>query len=124
MSYRGPQPGRIMAGQREDIFRHAGQTATWMQYISASADNPALGLGDAPQYREQLITALLGKVENGEMQTPAGMIAAGQILCVTRERIDRDDALVWRGETYRVESDPAPGRIAQTWITILQRGSV
>lgn len=120
MTYRH-HPARI-AHARDSVFRLAGETVVWRQYISASAANPAAGLGDAPIYREQTITALLGKVTQPEAQTPAGLLTSGDVYAVTRERLTARDELVWRGITFRVESDPAPARLAGTWTAILRRG--
>jgi hypothetical protein len=121
MPYRGPNNQRIGNQQTDAIFRHAGQVATWRQYISASAGVPAAGFGDAPQYREQTVTALFGDVKSPEMPYAAGMIAAADIYAVMRERPARQDELLWRGVSYRVESDPAPARLAGTYTMILKR---
>ena len=121
MPYRGPNTSRISTQQSVDIFRHAGQTATWRQYISASAGVNAAGFGDAPQFREQTITALFGDVKAPETPYAAGMIAAADIYAVMRERPARQDELLWRGVSYRVESDPAPARLAGTYTMLLKR---
>mgnify|MGYP007083421584 CR=1 FL=1 len=123
MSYRAPNSARIAAQQLGTHFQHAGHTATWKQYISASAGIAAAGMGSAPRYREQTITALFGSghAHAPEQPTPAGLFAAAEIYAVTRERVGRSDELVWRGIPYRVESDPAPGRLAGTWISTLKR---
>lgn len=121
MSYRAPNSARIAAQQLATHFQHAGHTATWKHYISASAGVAAAGMGSAPRYREQTITALFGTVNQPEQPTPAGLFAAADIYAVTRERVGRSDELVWRGVPYRVESDPAPGRLAGTWISTLKR---
>lgn len=121
MSYRAPNSARIAAQQLGTHFQHAGHTATWKQYISASAGVAAAGMGSAPRYREQTITALFGAINQPEQSTPAGLFAAADIYAVTRERVGRSDELVWRGVPYRVESDPAPGRLAGTWISTLKR---
>lgn len=120
MSYRGPQSSRIAAGQA-DIFTHAGQTATWRAYVSASAGVPVAGMGSAARFVERTVTALFGAVSQAEVSVPAGQIAAGDIYCVMREQVGRNDELRWRGVLYRVESDPAPARIAGTWAAILKR---
>lgn len=132
MAYRGPDPTRIAGQQADAIFLHAGQTAIWRQYVSASAGNAnalAAGIGSAPAYREQTVTALFGAVQSTqgfqqpERATPAGMLAAGEILATVRERPGRQDELVWNGVIYRVESDAVPARIAGTWTVTLKRGT-
>lgn len=114
---------RISMQQSDNIFRHAGQTATWRQFISASAGVPAAGFGDAPQYREQTVTALFGDVKSPETPYAAGMIAAADIFAVMRERPARQDELLWRGVSYRVDSDPAPARLAGTYTMKLTRST-
>jgi hypothetical protein len=119
--YRTPQTDRISRQTRDTIFRHAGQTATWRQYISASAGTPVAGLGDESRYREQTITALFGHLEQPESQTPAGTIITAAVTAVTREQLSRNDELIWRGIEFRIESDPAPAKIAGTFVSILRR---
>jgi len=124
VSYRGPNPARMQT-QVADILRQVGQTAVWRQYASASDGVDAVGLGETRHYREQTITALFyqGYTTNvRERQTPAGLLAAGEFAASTRERLARDDELIWRGVTYRVESDPMPGRVAGLWVAVLARG--
>ncbi len=125
MSYRGPQPGRIRQQVDSDIFRHAGQTATWRQYVSASAGVSVAGFGGSAYYREQRITGVFGDNQTprfAEKQGAGGMIAAGEMMAVTREKLGKQDELTWRGVTYRVESDPTPSRLDGAWVTILKRG--
>ena len=123
MPYRGVQARRVQA-DLTDVFRQAGQTATWRQYVSASDGLGYAGLGETQHYREQRITALLYQSyqRQPERQTPAGMVAEGAFAVTTRERLGRQDELVWRGVTYRVESDPTPGAVAGAWMTIVKRG--
>lgn len=121
MSYRGPNSQRISVQASENIFPNAGQTAIWKSLTSNSANFPAGGLDSTPTYREQLITALFGKVEQAEHQTPGGLLAGAEIFCVTRERLNRQDEIRWQGVNYRVDSDPAPAKIAGTFTCILKR---
>lgn len=124
MSYRGPNKTR-QRNQVRDLFQYGGYTATWRQYVSSSAGNADAGLGDRDYYREQTITALLGlgnKRPAMERQTNAGMLASDQITATTREQLGRRDELVWRGNTYRVESDPVPSTIGPHWVTEIKRG--
>lgn len=122
MPYRNPDRTRI--GQQSDtIFQHAGQTATWRAYVSASAGVGVAGMGSTPYYREQAITALFAPLPaNPEMQTPAGMLVADQFQVTTREPMDRRDQLRWRGSTYRIESDPTPATINGFWVSLVKRG--
>lgn len=123
MAYRGVQAGRV-AMNLVDVLRQAGQTATWRQFVSASDGIAYAGLGDVRHYREQIITALFYQnyQRQPERQTPAGMVAEGAFAVTTRERLGRNDELVWRGVTYRVESDPTPGALAGAWMTTVKRG--
>lgn len=123
MSYRGPNRSRIAAQQSEAQFAHAGQVATWRQYLSASASVPAAGLGSIPVYRETTITALFGAVNQPETPMPGGNVAGAEIYAVTREAIGREDVLVWRGVSYRVEGVPSPARLAGTWTVMLRRAA-
>lgn len=124
MSYRGPQTQRI-ASELTDIFRHAGQTATWRQYISASAGVSVAGFGSSAFYREQTITAVFGQyvlpaiVEN---QREAGIVVQGVFNVTTREKLARNDELIWNSVTYRIESEPVPARMAGTWLSQVKRG--
>lgn len=124
MSYRGPDKTRQRL-QVADIFQHGGYTATWRQYVSASAGNQDAGLGDRYYYREQTITALMGlgnKRPAPERQTPIGMLTSDTVITTTREKLGRRDELVWRGNTYRIESDSVPSTIGPHWVTEIKRG--
>lgn len=125
MSYRGPNTQR-MTVQIDDVLRVAGYTATWRQYISASAGVADAGLGDRSYYREQVITALMyqGYKVQPERQRAVGLIADAEFVVSTREQLGRRDELVWRGVTYRVESDPQPARLVGLWMTTVKRGDV
>lgn len=122
MPYRNPDRTRI--GQQSDtIFQHAGQTATWRAYVSASAGVSVAGFGSTPYYREQTITGLFAPLpSNPEVQTPAGMIAADMLQVTTRERLSRRDELRWRGAAYRIESDPSPATLNGFWVSLVKRG--
>lgn len=108
--------------QRDDLFRAAGVSLTWRQFVSASAGNPTAGLGDARHYREQTITALIGSVGQTDSQTPAGLLPAGELTVTTRERLASADELIWNGATWHIDGDPIPARIAGTWVSRLKRG--
>lgn len=124
MPYRNPNQPRIQT-QAATVFQYAGQTATWRQYVSASTGiMSVMGGGVVVSYREQAITALFAPLPpNPEMQSPAGMIAADQFQVTTRERIGRQDELVWRGSTYRLESDPSPATLPGYFVALVKRGS-
>lgn len=122
MSYRGPQDRRQVI-QVDEIFRRAGYTATWRQYISASAGDPDLGLGDQLYYREQVVTALIGSVSGSrERQTMAGIMTSDEVMVSMREHLARRDELRWRGVTYRVESDPVPASLDGCFVAVVKRG--
>lgn len=127
MSYRGPNNQRIGNQMRSNQFQHAGQTATWRQYVSASAGIEYAGYGSTPYYREQTITALF-KATQGftltqpELQTPAGMTIDADYLVVTQQRLNRQDELIYMGSAWRIESDSTFSRLDKTWINVLKRG--
>ena len=125
MGYRGPQAAR-MHGQTETIFQHAGQTVTWRQYISASGGVGAAGFGLAASFRESTITAVLGRgfrlPDLLEGQRAVGQIPAGEFYVTCRERLGRQDELLWRGEVYRVESEPVPSVLPGLWVAQVKRG--
>lgn len=122
MPYRGPDARRIQTQQNDAPFAFAGQVVTWRAYVSASAGVSVAGFGSVPSYAQRTITALFGPINQPEMQTPAGMVAAGMMACTTREKLGRNDELAWQGTGWRVDSDPAPARIAGTWYCTVKRG--
>lgn len=124
MSYSNPNNAKRRAQQMAVIRQHAGYTATWRAYVSASGGNPALGLGETTYYRDAVITALFGDTTQREGQTPAGQIADADIYAVTQFPLGRRDELIWRGETYRVEADTVPARIDNQYVTYLKRTEV
>lgn len=104
-------------------MHYAGQTATWRQFVSSSAGVSAAGFAATLIYREQTITALFAPLpHNPETQTPAGMIASDTFQVTTQQAIGRQDELRWRGERYRVESDPAPATMPGFWVSTVKRG--
>ena len=122
--YRGPNPKRH-ALQASALFRHAGHTATWNQWISSSAGVEAAGQGPTDYYRQQLITAHFGDGGNPrlyERQRAAGMLTVGDVFCVTREQVGTRDTIVWNGDSYRVESEPVKGALDTLWVSQLKRG--
>ena len=124
MSYRGPQPKRATL-QASAMFRWAGHTATWNQWVSASAGVPAAGIGETDYYRQQLITGSFGNSINPRIlqrQQAAGMIFDADILAVTREKFGPRDTVDWNGDSFRVESEPVQSKINQLWVSQLKRG--
>ena len=121
-----PDRNRINV-QAEQIFQYAGNTATLRTYVSASAGVPEAGLGDAAYYAQRTITAQFGSninpPRNMENVAAAGLIAAGMFQMVSRERVGRQDEIIWQGSTYRADSDPVPSVLPGWWVTILKRGS-
>lgn len=84
MAYRGPQPERI-AAQFSGVAGYAGETATWVTYISASAQSSAYwaGGGEVTYQRRTLLTALfaapqMGEARFREYQLPGGTQIAGE----------------------------------------------
>ena len=125
--YRGPNTPRISNQLVANQFMHAGQTATWKQYISASAGVPEAGIGTTPFYRHQLITALFKStvgftLTQPEYQHPAGMTIDSDFLVVTQQRLNRQDELLWMGSAWRIDSDSQPNKLDGTWLNILKRG--
>jgi len=120
--YRNPDPTRI-AQQQATIFQYAGQTATWREYISASAGVAVAGFGSTPYYAERTITALFAPLPRApELQGAAGMIVSDEFMVTTTQPVQRMDELRWRGERYRVESDPSPATLPGTYVFTVKRG--
>lgn len=123
MPYRGPNPERQRQQTNTTVMTHAGNTATWMQYISASGGIPAAGIGATAFWREQLITAVFSPAQGQpEEQTPGGMLADAELTVVTEQQLGRNDRLIWRGVEYRVDSDPQPSKLNDGWISLIKRG--
>lgn len=108
------------------IFTHAGVTATWRQDVSASGAVPEAGIGDTQYYRAQTITGHFGfqfLPRFMENVAAPGLIAAGVVQMSTRERIGRQDEIIYNSGTYRVESDPVPAAMPGWWVTQIKRAS-
>lgn len=127
MPYRGVQPKRQQL-QTTEIMRQAGFTATWRQFISASAGVSVAGFGSAVSYREQVITAILGGNMNSvvspntQRQTPMGQLADGSLRIVTRQMLGDKDEIIWRGIRYRVDANSQPSILNNHWMSVLNRG--
>lgn len=122
MSYRNPDRARMQQQMDAAHFPFAGQTATWRRFEGSAAGVAVAGIGGSARYRESVITALFGKVQQMEMQQAAGMVAASTITCTTHEQLGRQDELMWRGVIYRVESDPVRVPMGDMWLCTLKRG--
>lgn len=121
------RPDRRPAASRmqDTLFRYGGNTATWSIYVSASAGIPEAGLGDSACYRHQTITAIFGRGILGqfpEMQSPAGMEAAGMMIMTSPWKVGRQDEIKFNGVTYRVEADAMPAKMVGHWSVQLKRG--
>ena len=126
MPYRGPQTARI-APQFSQVFDYAGETGTWRQYISAataSASGVWAGVGTTQYYREQVVTGLWATPNAKEMQTPGGLVMAGDAAISTLHSLGPQDEMVWHGVTYRVEGESLPVHLGgRVWYrTVLRRG--
>lgn len=127
MPYRNPIKPR-QAAQTNVIMQYAGFTATWRQYVSASAGVSVAGFEGGMYYREQTITALLGGNNasivspNIQRQSPGGQLENGTLRIVTHERITGNDEIIWRGVRYRVDADSQPSQLNGYWMSMLTRG--
>jgi hypothetical protein len=122
MPYRNPDQTRILV-QFTTVQQYAGHAAIWRQYVSASAGVNVMGMGTALYYREQAITALFAPLPpNPETQTPAGMIAGDEFQMTSTQQVGRQDEVRWKGELYRVESDPSPATMPGYWVSRVKRG--
>ena len=126
--YRGPDASRVR-GQMQTVMSHNGETGTWRQYVSASTGTASGiygGAGVSLHYREQTITGLLAIPKFLEMQYPGGQIPAGIMQLSTDVRLGMQDEIIWRGVTYRIESDPSPVHMGDRvwWYALLSRGDV
>lgn len=132
MSYFKPYSKTHHTQSMGNMLQYAGQTATWRQYISASAGVADAGLGDTYYYREQLITGVFGGgggdigggqlYANWQTDRPAGMLPAGMLRVVTEMPMRANDELSWNGEKYRVDTDSQRSPINNMWMSILVRG--
>ncbi len=121
MSYRGPQAHRISA-QTTQIMQYAGHSVTWKQYVSATANNDVMGLGDTLYYRNQSISAHMTFSANSEAQYQLGQVPSQTVYATTRQKLGSQDELVWNGVVYRVEGEPMLARVGGHWTTRLKQG--
>jgi hypothetical protein len=114
-----------IARQQRHIAQHVGETAMWRKYVSASAGNPAYGIGNEPRYVQRTVTGLFNPVPFEEMQQGGGQFVAGDMHATLIDcQPNGSDELIWRGTTYRVESDFIPERLlgASAYRGVLRRG--
>lgn len=110
----------------ERVYEFGGVTAIWRTFASAVSGVPEAGIGDTFYYAQRVITGHFGYqfiprfMEN--VAAP-GLIAAGTVQMTTRERIGRQDEVIYNSAFYRVESDPVPTTMAGWWITQIKRAS-
>lgn len=126
MTYRGPNSDRIRNQQADSIFRYAGQTATWRQYVSAVSGNEMLGIGAVYYYREQNVSAVFGQYilpTQAETQGAGGTTIAGMFNVTTRQQLSNRDELIWNGVIYRMEGDSTYSKLGNVWLTPVKRGS-
>lgn len=121
-----PNRNRINSNA-ERVYRDAGVTAVWRQYVSASTGVSEAGFGDTQYYRTQTITGHFGNIialpRVNENIAAAGLIAAGIVPMTTREHIGRQDEIIYNSALYRVESDPVPAQLVGWWVTQIKRAS-
>ncbi len=129
MAYRNPIRQR-QAAQTNEIIKYAGFTATWRQYVSASAGVSVAGFGSANYYREQTVTAVFGGgvvgggVVNANLQRQLGMgqQEAGTVRVTTQEKLSKFDEFIWNGVRYRVDTDSQFSPLNGYYMSILTRG--
>ena len=113
--------------QRDLISRYAGHTGLWHRFVSATNVNEDAGLGATNHFQVQVISAYFGDNVSPivrERQQQVGMVAGDAIYMVTRTQVGREDRFTWLGETWRIEGEPMPSRINDTWIVMLKRGKL
>lgn len=131
MSYRGPNKSRIGA-QFATVNQHNAETAIWQMYVSGSTGTASGywgGLGTTQHYLERPVSALwaapqMGEARFRETQLPGGQVIAGDAVVSTLLPLGKDDQIIWRGTTYRIEGDSTPVHLGgRLWYrTVLRRG--
>lgn len=124
MSYRFDQD-RMRAQMREVINASVGQQVTWWQRVSAVTGVVEMGQGDTVYSAARTITAVVGQwtmPRMMQMQTPAGMIPAGETFITCQHAIGKDDTIVYRGNTYRIDSEPQYSPVTSSYVAVLKRG--
>lgn len=126
MPYRGPQSARMTQQVEQTIIEYAGLPLLWRQFISASSGVSLAGFSPTRYFRESVITGVLGRAPIQfavvEGQTPGGALAQGRFNVTTREKLGREDELIWDGDVYRVEGEAIPARMSNMWTVEVKRG--
>ena len=90
------------------ILQYAGQTATWRQFISASAGLAEFGMGTANSYVARPFTGIFDAVKPQEIWQAGGFILAGDVWVTTIEPLAKRDEVQWDGARYQVVTEAAP----------------
>ena len=88
------------------IMSYAGETATWRQYVSASAGLAEYGLGSSNYYVTRLITGVFNPVKPQEVWQAGGQLMAGDVWVTTFLPLNQRDEINWGGSRYMSISDP------------------
>lgn len=106
-----PDPERVR-NQAQNIYAYAGQTATWMHYISSNANAPRYGIAESFNYTYQTFTGLFyaRKLTQGTLETQrvGGQVYEAAQYVAAPFPIQARDQIIWRGSAYRVEGVPHP----------------
>lgn len=104
----------------------ASQNVTLRRYVSAVDGVSEAGFGASAYYAEKPISAFMGQFfppNIRQTQFAGGMIPAGAFICVSPFQLQKDDELVWNGETFRVEGEPTRVALTQNYVVEIKRGS-
>lgn len=104
----------------------ASQSVTWRRYVSGSTGIPEAGLYGSAYYTEKSISAYMGQyfpANVRQQQFGGGMIPVGAFIAVTPHPLQKDDELVWNGNTFRVEGEPTRVALTQNYVVEIKRGS-
>lgn len=123
-----PNPQRMASQQHDNMMRFAGVTAIVWAYISASSSNASVaGFGDTVSSAGRTITAQFyvarGFLPNvAQIQTPAGMMPAGDFLMNSEYKPSVNDEIEYEGKKYRVEGEPwLEPLLKNNWVSTLKR---
>jgi hypothetical protein len=121
--YRGAKGKKRITDNTRHIQEQHGETATWRRYVSALTGVSVAGFGPTPYYAERLITALFYQDQAlKEAQTEPGQSTNARFRVTVSEPLTAQDELVWRGFTFRIESESQPQRINNTYSYIIAKG--
>ena len=119
-----PDFGQMNRQQRR-VASFVGETATWRQYVSASAAAPAYGYGVTEYYIERRVTGLFRLATLQEVQAQGGQYVAGDVVASLIDcKPTTADEVLWQDTTYRAETEFIPQRIVagSAYWGILRRG--